>query len=505
LNGVAQGNQYIFTDYLADGLYEPFTTLDVTADVMVLNPWAVNGSTVTIKSLELHGTGLSPFVPTYDAQPTGGGETIWTYRAPITGNPTKLISEYLTTGMGVPIVIDSYAIDPINRHLWLHSGANWFKTTATNRTNGTVLKPDGCLWTEDANYAGNDGIVIPALDTATFRLTIEQILACIGTRTPTIINGVADASYMLPELEDVPWPQTQTIPESELPQFVHFPTSLQQVCQSTLFDLYGVGCFTGATYSNPNEHPGLDCFAPLGSNIYSLADNGLVVGIGIGATDGSYVQRSQARWGSAAVVETVGYSIIVRHKHLFVLYGHLRELDSAIYVGAQVNAGTLLGQVGTATNPGAVSHVHIELRSFGTDVPSGEEIIVMVRDTNGNYNDYGILANAAEQATNIYEAAQFFAATVDAFLSDTANSSTVGVTGLGKGIVDTDKVTFDTTTPPSPCGMPTTLEGKPQLEYCSGVVPTDVQQTSQGYRGFRLLQSSVLVPEVEPTDVTTLP
>jgi hypothetical protein len=45
--------------------------------------------------------------------------------------------------------------------------------------------------------------------------------------------------------------------------------------------------------------------------------------------------------GSADVVEnpnSLGFSVIVRHEHLFILYGHLKDLDPAVYVGKRVDA-----------------------------------------------------------------------------------------------------------------------------------------------------------------------
>jgi hypothetical protein len=505
LEGQLQGNSHIFGNYLGGGTYVPFVPLDVNGDEMVLNPWAVNGSSVTIKRLKLRGTGVNPFVPSYSLATSqqAPDQDAYIYFAPITGNPSE---ENLTVNNNTrPIIIDSYAIDPLTRNLWLHAEQGWLKATASDFSSGVVLKPVGCYWERDDNYTGADRIIVAGNALGNFQLPLQEILNCIS-------NGVTNATSDYP-LGNVPWPQTSTVTDSALAMFTHFPMSLTQICQGGIqaFPLYGVGCDTGATYAGaPGEHSGLDIFAPSGSNVYSMADNGLIVGIGIGATNGSYQQRSAAYWGAAAVTETVGYSVIVRYKHLFILYGHLRALNSEIYVGKQINAGALLGQVGTAINPGAVSHTHLEVRSFGADIPTTDPITglplqTLVRDTSGGYNDSGILANGGQPAVNIYETAQFFAATVIALDSD-SGSTTVNVTGLGKVIVDDDKVQFDTTTPPSPCGMPLS-NGRPELTYCSGAVGSDVQEVS-GYRGFKLGQGSLnnsVAPDVAPTQVTTAP
>jgi murein DD-endopeptidase MepM/ murein hydrolase activator NlpD len=428
LDGQAQGNQYIFGNYLQSGTYKPSVTLDVNGDVMVLNPWAVGGSTVSIKRLILHGTGANPFVPAYAAQPTGGGETIWTYRAPITGNPTKLISQYITTSMGVAISIDSYAIDPINRHLWLHSGDNWFKATATDRIDGTTLKPVRCFWVEDSDYAEDDRIIIPELDTTTFRITLEQILACIS-------NGVANASYTLPQLENVPF-------EGGIPEFTRFPMSMEQVCQGDIEEIRGLGV-PPEGYGVSRLHNGADIFAPAGSDVYSIADNGLVVGIGIslGLLDDTYSQRSANYWRAAAVEEGVGYCIIVRYRHLYVLFGHIMEYDPNIYVGKEVNIGTRLGEIGTY--PDSYAHLHIEIRSFGS-TPASDSL---VKDETGANNPYGILANGGSPAPNIYDVFQFFDSNTQIAEIDTnqPSSQTLSVTGLDIDIDNETNVTFSGT------------------------------------------------------------
>jgi hypothetical protein len=158
----------------------------------------------------------------------------------------------------------------------------------------------------------------------------------------------------------------------------------------------------------------------------------------------------------------------------------------------------LLGLVGTSPNPGAVSHVHIEIRSFGASITDNT---VLVKIADGSNNPYGILALGGEQAFNIYEVAQFFFTSASAFISDESSTNFVGITGLGMNITDGNMVTFETTSPPSPCPPST----EPQREYCSGIVGTDVQQTANGYRGFILAQQNVVVPGVEPSQVTTIP
>jgi murein DD-endopeptidase MepM/ murein hydrolase activator NlpD len=314
----------------------------------------------------------------------------------------------------------------------------------------------------------------------------------------TISNGLTNftSDFTLPLLADVPW----TLPSTTIEQlFTYYPISLQSVCSifATQSNLYGVGCDTGATYGLPGVHPGLDFFAPVGAAVYSMRANGLVVGVSFGPL--GYNSTLAGNWGAADVIENpsnAGYSVIVRYGHLYVLYGHLQAVDAAIYVGKKLALGDKLGIIGTSTSVGAISHLHIEIRSFGQTISDNS---ILVKDFNGGNNAYGILANNGLQAFHIYEAAQFFGGAVNTRLSDTSGT-TISVTGLGKNIVNGSKVRFETTTPPTPCAG----GAKPEIEYCSGVVGSTVQQTASGYRGFILARDSVVPPEVEPTTVTSI-
>jgi hypothetical protein len=224
--------------------------------------------TLLIRGLKLYGVGASPLAPTKSVQPAGGGEVVFIYRAPITGNPSE--TEF-TTQLASPVVVNQYAIDPLTRHLWLHSANGWFKVTATDRSSGTVLKPQGCSWIEDAAYTSNDRIILPVPDSelGLLNLTFVQIQSSIS-------NSVANATGDYP-LGDVPWP----VPESLLPQFTRFPMSVQQICQGMPAEMHSLGVSDDESkYGLPGLYNGTDFFALSDSDVYAIENNGLVVGIG---------------------------------------------------------------------------------------------------------------------------------------------------------------------------------------------------------------------------------
>jgi murein DD-endopeptidase MepM/ murein hydrolase activator NlpD len=432
---------------------------------------------IYIRKVVFQGLGVNPFItnPSFPRL----GASIWLYRAPITGNDSQ--TEVTTD----PVVIDRYSVDPINNHLWLHTPAGWLRAAING---GATYIPDPqkpCGWLKVASSAASNRLIVPAPSVGAFTLTQAQIESCIN-------NGVANASvdFALPPLAQVPWNFVSTV-SGQL--FTHFPMSLQRVCSGSSTKINGLGDpESKIIYGLPGGHPGVDVYGPVGSNIYSMGP-GLVVGIGVGPTSGDFINRSSARWGSANVLENannIGYSVIVRIGHLYVLYGHLKSVDPLIYVGKQVFQGIRLGDIGTSTNPGAVSHAHIEIRSFGSAIPAGT---VLVKDLTGGNNDYGILANGGSQAINVYDIAQFFTSSVTTLTAD-GSGSIVFVTGLVKAIVNGNLVTFQTTTPPAPCA--------------SGSNPTRTYTTltttkTNGYRGFRIGQTST--NPVNPLTVTAAP
>jgi murein DD-endopeptidase MepM/ murein hydrolase activator NlpD len=199
---------------------------------------------------------------------------------------------------------------------------------------------------------------------------------------------------------------------------------------------------------------------------------------------------SAGNWGSANLgyppgTEYIGYSIIVRYKDLYVLYGHLQEIDTAIYVGKAVQAGTKLGKIGKLGEP----HLHLEVRSFGVNIR--EEALVL--DNAGRNNRYGILKLNGLQAINLYDATQFFATlTVNAYENDSSSNS-VGVNGLGYAIADETIIRIGTSS--SGCNTVYELESS-NREAEFGI-------TTSGYRGL-VLAPSVQNPH-DPVERTNPP
>jgi hypothetical protein len=121
-------------------------------------------------------------------------------------------------------------------------------------------------------------------------------------------------------------------------------------------------------------------------------------------------EYSAFTWGSTVIVEGVGYTIIIRYGNLYVLYGHLYQIEPTVYVGANVQKGMSLGNIGTSA-PGADAHVHIEVRNFNTDDLTQFEN-ALEKDASGNLNPYGLLYfRNPSQARYMYDLVQFYGPT----------------------------------------------------------------------------------------------
>jgi hypothetical protein len=194
--------------------------------------------------------------------------------------------------------------------------------------------------------------------------------------------------------------------------------------------------FDTALYGQPGFHTGVDFYAPDGSSVYSIGGNGLVVGIGVGESfqggnllDIEGKNFSSHEWGSAGVqVGQTGYSVIIRYGHLYVLYGHLRDLDPAIFVGAPVQIGAKIGSIGSYNDP----HVHIEVRNFVNPIPQ----IGLQSSPMRQFGFTSFSSTAINRAIYHYDVTQFFDSSLTmARLSDTDLTQTP-VTNLGVSLIN---------------------------------------------------------------------
>jgi hypothetical protein len=148
----------------------------------------------------------------------------------------------------------------------------------------------------------------------------------------------------------------------------------------SVFELHSIGVAEATNVTYPRDtHTGVDLFAPNLSNNISVVSmgEGIVVGIGVGRE----FTTTHAVWGASVQNndqgnELPGFSVIIRHGHLYVLYGHLVSLDNGIWVGKGVSTGTVLGTLGKFNE----RHLHLEVHSYGTSIsgsiPSPESTMI---------------------------------------------------------------------------------------------------------------------------------
>lgn len=404
------------------------------------------------------------------------------FRAPIEGNPAW---PHLESSIAIVKRIDAYAVDPLRNTLWFHIAPpenrltnqmnpayphdavtpwwGWARVISSSGQGFTVIEGSRFIVVPKQRYPSN---AVRGLD-----VRIEEIENCLRT--------LPDASnqYILPDLVQASWTNAP---------FTFFPISAASMCQWSSIGLggnfqipgttpvprsKGVQIFGFALEDQPaygdlrpsGYHPGVDFFAfadrslnnanypARGAAVYSIANKGLVVGIGLGrriATPSNPPRyktqleghSSSASWGAVTVTdpaEVLTYNVVIRYGSRYVLYGHIRELDPAIYVGKLVTAGTRLGIIGTFNTP----HVHIEVRTFGLDLNSPPEALLVrvpsnplqtdlnyVRDTNLFGNKYGILALSTDRGgqgddfgtgmVSLHDFAQLFQGTVYAHAQD---------------------------------------------------------------------------------------
>lgn len=269
------------------------------------------------------------------------------HRAPITGNPVELKIGGDDQSL---LRFNSFAVDPLTGILWFKAidgdyqePVTWFQVS-TN-TSDTV----------SFNIYENSVTIPSRTGYLAAKLSDEEILYIANCLAETEIVD-ATSEYPLPSLGAVPWG------ENSLPSFGTLPVDLESICLGTPFSnlqIHGFAYHTGnVNYGDsPGLHMGVDFFIPFGANVYSIDGQGIVVGVAVATTtleDGGYKTKyeefSAKNWGAAELlVEGVGYAVIVRYGHSFVLYGHLGTIDPSIYVGKMVGEGELLGSVDILT------------------------------------------------------------------------------------------------------------------------------------------------------------
>jgi hypothetical protein len=234
------------------------------------------------------------------------------YRAPISNNPpTGKRLEYASC---CKYEIDKKFID--------HLGVPWYHIIGFLREGNYENNPNLPMWTKDL------------------------------TNVPSNCNNLPiDTQYTIPDVNSVYGSWT-----SFTGQFDTWPIDISQVCTSssrTEIHALGINPPPPNSLDYPRGfHNGVDIFMPISSNIFAMS-NGIVVGIGVGDD----TEKTHQAWGGTLGEDTTGYAVLIRHGHLYVLYGHLKTISDAIWVGAPVDAGMLIGTLGSFNEP----HLHIEV------------------------------------------------------------------------------------------------------------------------------------------------
>jgi len=392
------------------------------------------------------------------------------YLAPIPGNP--IFPQIFPISINTAIRVDKYAVDEIQNRLWFYIADPATYTAATPIT--PVYGDPKALWygwvqvvlpkgpgfvqnpiTGKTILVPRDTIDVPY--SSGLPLSLRDINQCL--ENSSFVNG----SVILPDLSQVPWNTNG----SSTP-FTFLPISLDNIC-ATNHGIAALGLYNKVLYANLNGfHNGVDFFGPEDSAVYSVGSQGIIVGIGEGK---SYLTdtptpvwkpyRSDDSWGADYVYDTQtlkdiwGYSIIVRYQHFFVLYGHIKHLAQNVYVGAQVDAGTLLGSIGQAESS-ASPHLHIEARTIPSDtynlpVPTPNNngyqqglenpFVTPPPTATGVPNKFGLLHLYNNSPNHYFDITQMFQDPTSAYQSD--NSSIItSVTGLGASVAIGSKLTF---------------------------------------------------------------
>jgi len=255
-------------------------------------------------------------------------DSLMRYRDPVSGSPAfpqRFIVQRTTA-----LRIDSYAADEIENVLWLHvaNPAEYSEPTPTFQFGDPtsswygwvkVISPNGLGAVE--NPVTHSPILVPIRNSRAgynaLQLSMSDIQSCINNIAATY------APKVLPILPNVAWQGSGSIVNS----FTFFPLAVNRVCDaSSNKEIWGLEYYNADLYGNTGGyHIGVDFFAPDGSTVYSIANNGIVVGIGESKawstpTDPNKqtysVQVSDGSWGAAYVensqTDTWGYSVMDR-------------------------------------------------------------------------------------------------------------------------------------------------------------------------------------------------
>jgi murein DD-endopeptidase MepM/ murein hydrolase activator NlpD len=300
------------------------------------------------------------------------------------------------------------------------------------------------------------------------------------------------------------------IPQWQMPSdFTHFPISAAAACSSQLpfFEIHGLGWpHNPDVYPQPGFHNGVDFFAPVNASVFSISDDGLVVGIGIGQTveisndpfiDIVGQSGSAAHYGAAGVEEgQTGYTVLVRYGHLYVLYGHLKTLEpQQIFVGAPLAAGDRIGTIGqweitrNLNSPEArLPHLHLEILNFDNPVPQS----ALYQHPNPNGDQFGFVTNSivdgSGRPNNVYDVVQFFDPNGVHFYETDSSLQTSATL-----IFDFNHLLANNGTISIPNGC--------SITYRGALLPI-VNAQSRDYRGYRLflnVASTPVSPDLAPT------
>jgi hypothetical protein len=302
------------------------------------------GGLTWIAKPELGGDGLAPFTYVFDAS------NVTYFRAPITGNPPESNLNYSISG-GYRYIADMRFTD--------HEGVSWARVMGIVQ-NG-VLVQDSAI--QQAIAAGKGG------------LWVQHAVPSDEEQRLAYLRLSISETYTIP---NIPWDGFSGV-------FDNWPLdpSLIYSEDTTLKEIHGLGYPqtppSGASYPR-NTHNGVDFFVPDVAlpddtpeiDIFSIG-TGIVVGIGraileSGNNNAEPADDSHGYWGASSQFFNgflqPGFSIIIRYGHLYVLYGHLKELNDQIWVGGLVSPMQTLGKLGKFND----RHLHIELHSYGAKI-----------------------------------------------------------------------------------------------------------------------------------------